>query len=268
MSSVDRLEATVAIMSRLGIAPETFGDINLVGQLGIDFVGRYEVLFCHLRSKLIDQKENLKRLFACEFIASQMSLVQSTAPLGAALDAAFDSVFSLENLIIYFGENATGNRVQEFSTHFTSRIRQYLSSHLASSSAWMFNLLCGSDREIMPFPPQFPWLSLPQIEVSATIAYRPEMMKPVLDSLSEESQHVVHLSNILDWDTREGAAGLLVSANRVLKPKGVVIIRQLNSDLDIPSLGPGFYWELEFGRELETNDRSFFYRNIFVGIKI
>ena len=41
------------------------------------------------------------------------------------------------------------------------------------------------------------------------------------------------LSNILDWLPREAATATLASAARALRPGGYVVIRQLNSALDI-----------------------------------
>jgi S-adenosylmethionine-diacylglycerol 3-amino-3-carboxypropyl transferase len=74
----------------------------------------------------------------------------------------------------------------------------------------------------------------------------------------------VHLSNILDWLSAEQAARTLELAHDALRPGGHVIIRHLNSMLDIPALAPRFEWLAELGRELHARDRSFFYRSIYV----
>ena len=49
-----------------------------------------------------------------------------------------------------------------------------------------------------------------------------------------------------------------------LRPGGRVVIRQLNSTLDIPNLGPSFEWE-EDGATINDHDRSFFYRALHLG---
>lgn len=92
-------------------------------------------------------------------------------------------------------------------------------------------------------------------------------MNEVLDSLASRSVDFVHLSNILDWLSPAQAEMTLASASRVLKPGGRVVIRQLNSTLDVPSIPSDFRWDLELGTRLEAVDRSFFYPGIFVGVR-
>ena len=92
-------------------------------------------------------------------------------------------------------------------------------------------------------------------------------MRDALDELAPGSVDFAHLSNILDWLVPEEAAAVLQSAHRVLKPGGLVLIRQLNSSLDIPHLPSGFLWDVEAGRAMESRDRSFFYPEIHLGMK-
>jgi S-adenosylmethionine-diacylglycerol 3-amino-3-carboxypropyl transferase len=44
-----------------------------------------------------------------------------------------------------------------------------------------------------------------------------------------------------------------------------VIIRQLNSSLDIPAMASTFAWQPQASAELLAKDRSFFYRCVHVG---
>ena len=76
---------------------------------------------------------------------------------------------------------------------------------------------------------------------------------------------MVHLSNILDWLDPDEAKETLDYARAALRPGGWVIVRQLNSVLDIPALGEGFAWKIDAGAALLERDRSFFYRAICVG---
>jgi len=46
-----------------------------------------------------------------------------------------------------------------------------------------------------------------------------------------------------------------------------VLIRQLNSTLDIPALGAQFAWEESEAAALHAADRSFFYRGLHLGRK-
>jgi S-adenosylmethionine-diacylglycerol 3-amino-3-carboxypropyl transferase len=83
----------------------------------------------------------------------------------------------------------------------------------------------------------------------------------------KESYDLVHLSNILDWLSPAEASRTLELAWQALRPAGVVFIRQLNSTLDIPTLGPMFRWDTQRGEELLRRDRSFFYRHLHLGIR-
>jgi len=77
----------------------------------------------------------------------------------------------------------------------------------------------------------------------------------------------VHLSNVLDWLAPRDAARTLRLAHRALRPGGWMLLRQLNSTLDIPRLGPIFEWHVPEARELHARDRSFFYRALHLGRK-
>jgi S-adenosylmethionine-diacylglycerol 3-amino-3-carboxypropyl transferase len=77
----------------------------------------------------------------------------------------------------------------------------------------------------------------------------------------------VHLSNILDWLSPEKARATLELAWRALRHGGRTLIRQLNSVLDIPSLGPMFHWLTPEANDLHARDRSFFYRALHLGRK-
>jgi S-adenosylmethionine-diacylglycerol 3-amino-3-carboxypropyl transferase len=91
-------------------------------------------------------------------------------------------------------------------------------------------------------------------------------MQAALESRREEFDFV-HLSNILDWLAPERAADTLQRARKALRPGGCVLVRQLNSSLDIRALGPHFDWQVEGARALHERDRSFFYRALHWGFK-
>jgi S-adenosylmethionine-diacylglycerol 3-amino-3-carboxypropyl transferase len=75
----------------------------------------------------------------------------------------------------------------------------------------------------------------------------------------------IHLSNILDWLSPAAARTTLERAWAVLAPGGYVLIRQLNSTLDIPALGSRFDWQTVEAEKLHSRDRSFFYRALHLG---
>lgn len=151
---------------------------------------------------------------------------------------------------------------QAFFNHFKERLRIYLSEHLASKSPWMAHLLLGCFHDTT-----FPWMSGDSFSVFPYIHYINENMETVLQQSSGEQYHVIHLSNILDWLSPDEAENTLSLAFDALKPGGVVIIRQLNSTLDIPAAGVDFLWDLKLSDEFLNADRSFFYRHFYLGFK-
>jgi S-adenosylmethionine-diacylglycerol 3-amino-3-carboxypropyl transferase len=77
----------------------------------------------------------------------------------------------------------------------------------------------------------------------------------------------VHLSNILDWLTPTEARNVLELAWMASRPGGRVLIRQLNSKLDIPALGGRWTWDHDQAQALHERDRSYFYRRLHLGRK-
>jgi S-adenosylmethionine-diacylglycerol 3-amino-3-carboxypropyl transferase len=90
---------------------------------------------------------------------------------------------------------------------------------------------------------------------------RAEDLLPELDPASFD---LIHLSNVLDWQTPESAAATLGACRRLLRPGGLVILRQLNSSLDIGSPGSGLVECRRLAADLHRRDRSFFYRRLYL----
>ena len=60
---------------------------------------------------------------------------------------------------------------------------------------------------------------------------------------------------------------LLKRAWEALRPGGWIFIRQLNSNLDLPSMGRNLNWQDEAAEALHRRDRSFFYRKLHLAKK-
>lgn len=264
MDPIERKNIMQGFMQALDIDQSLFGNLSNIAENGIDNGGRYEKVFEALRGALSPFQNEIADLFTLCNIQEQVNRIAPETPLGRALDNALDEIMSQENLVEIFGEKATANRVQDFSKHFAERIRWYLSRHTAVSSPWLAHMLLGHfyDESIM-----FPWLTVRCSQVSPKVNYRCGLMDSELSYCDQESYHVIHLSNILDWLSPLEAQKTLSLAHRALKPGGVIIIRQLNSNLDIPQLGKEFIWDINASEEFLHNDHSFFYRNFLVGFK-
>ena len=234
--------------------------------MGTDHAGRYERTFAALRSALEPHQLQLDSLLASHDPEWAAIILASETEFGRALDRAFKQVMSMPHLVQLFGTEATQNPRRSFASHFAQRTRVALQRFPADTNPFLWQIFAGR------FPPghRYDWLQ-PEcgggMPCRVTPTYHHGRMSEVLDSLSPESVDLVHLSNILDWLSPIQAEATLASASRVLKPGGRVIIRQLNSTLDIPAIPSTLDWDLELGTRWESIDRSFFYPGIFVGVR-
>jgi S-adenosylmethionine-diacylglycerol 3-amino-3-carboxypropyl transferase len=171
----------------------------------------------------------------------------------------------LETLVRVFGPDATQNRRQEFALHFSERTRAALDVFLLRQNPFLCQVLVGERRPFRPVP----WLELPRQPVVADLSESVGVMTDVLTATDVGGADLVHLSNILDWLHPDDASATLEAASRALRPGGAVIIRQLNSLLDVRSFDAfdAFDWDVERSRRYQSTDRSYFYRDIHVGRK-
>jgi S-adenosylmethionine-diacylglycerol 3-amino-3-carboxypropyl transferase len=194
--------------------------------------------------------------------AEQARRVAPDTPLGRKLDEALDSVMSLPNLVALFGEGATRNPVEPFSRHFARRIRHAFVTLPAVTNPFLWQMLTGRYPEGYPAD----WFTLPAPPRMPEITWQQAFMVDALRA-HREAFDVVHLSNILDWLSPDEATATLELTSQALRPNGQVIIRQLNSSLDIPASGSMFDWDIVTAREMHARDRSFFYRELHLGRK-
>jgi S-adenosylmethionine-diacylglycerol 3-amino-3-carboxypropyl transferase len=213
-----------------GLEDGRLGPFEQICAWGLDYLGRYEAVFRDLQSH-----------------------------------GDFQRSFALENLVRLFGEGATQNPRRSFASHFEQRCQQAAARPEAGHNPFLSQVLHGC------FPPQVAWDWLapetwgqPLLEP----VYRHGEMHELLRRLPDGSADFVHLSNILDWLSPEQASAVLSQAARVLAPGGVVLLRQLNSSLDIVQLPAPLSWNVERGRRLAECDRSFFYAKIHWGQRL
>lgn len=262
MDTAERQVQLEAELSALGFAADTLGPISYVAQVGPDHAGRYERVFAALREVLGEHTDDLDAVLGRHNPAEQAALVAPSTALGRQLDEALDSVMALPNLIRLFGEEATNNSVEPFSRHFARRLRHVLASLPADSNPYLWQMLKGR----YPDGNVTPWLAQPMPARMPPVTWENSPMAEALES-AVASFDFVHLSNILDWLSPEKARRTLELAWEALQPGGWVLIRQLNSVLDIPSLGHMFDWHTAEASDLHARDRSFFYRALHLGKK-
>ncbi len=257
MPAATRREKWDTIFRNLGLAPNALGPESMVGELGPDHCGRYEAAFAELRSLL--SPEAMGRFLRETDPKAASEMISPGTEIGDTLDSAFASALGLENLVALFGEGATQNPRRPFHEHFIAQLREITERHAPADNPWIWQLLFGK------FPPATPvdWL-LDASPIRTEPEYFHGSMIQALSETPEKSMDFVHLSNILDWLSPEEACETLTAAHLTLRPGGFVLIRQLNSSLDIPSLFPSLKWHAEDGRRLQLSDRSFFYPEILL----
>jgi len=253
-------ERLKALASIAGPDLAALGPRDLLAAQGPDHCGRYEHLFAALREKLSPVRREIRALLRMSSPRAQGKAVSSQTPLGRALDSAFADVLSLPNLVRLFGPEATRNPAESFCRHFALRTRAALASMPARRNTYLWQMLAGQ------FPPgcAHPWLGLAAQAATARLHFTPLPMDAAL-AQAEPGFDMVHLSNILDWLAPDAAARTLDLARAALRPGGYVVIRQLNSTLDIPVLCPGLTWLKRESAALLKQDRSFFYRALHIG---
>ena len=259
----ERKAAVTTLLRELDLAEDALGPRELVGEFGPDYVGRYEWVFARLRDEMAPLQGELDALLTLTDTAEQRRRVQPETPLGKQLDTALDRVMDLPNLVALFGPGATANRVQPFSRHFADRIRHVLATMPAATNPYLHQMLRGT----FPDAVVYPWLTAERQRTVPSVSWTVHPMTDALRATDGNRYDVVHLSNILDWLPPSQAEETLRLAARVLRPGGIVVIRQLNSRLDIRRLRSDFSWEDDFSAELQAHDRSFFYLQLHVGRK-
>ena len=262
MAPAARLAALDRELEALDLQNESLGPSELLATFGPDQAGRYEVTFAQFRRELAPVEPELAALLSSTDTASAERSVALGSRLGDALDAAFDRVMSLPNLVALFGTEATQNPRQAFARHFAERTRLAFGRFPATENPFLWLIFAGTFPDRQPYDWLHPaaW-GRPPVE---PVCHRGRM-GDVLDSLPPGTADFVHLSNILDWLTPGEAAGTLRSVRRVLKPGGSVLLRQLNSTLDPTTLDSGIAWDREWGNRMEQRDRSFFYPALHIG---
>lgn len=262
LPSHERGRALEDRLRRLSLPADSLGPPDEVARLGPDHAGRYELLFAALRQALTGQREAIEDLLRLDDAREQARRAAPDTRLGAALDAAFETVFALPNLVSLFGREATQNPLEPFATHFAARLRRVLADRPAAGNPFLSQLLLGR------FAPGavHAWLAAPSPAAMPALRFTTGTMDQAL-ARHTGAYDYVHLSNILDWLSPEAAGLTLHLAWNALAPGGQVLIRQLNSSLDIRALGPAFRWDAGAAERFILEDRSFFYRSLHLGGK-
>lgn len=239
------------IMNTLQLPQDSFGDWSEVCRRGPDYCGRYEAVFAALRKEFEITGGTIELLLKGDNYTHQ------------ALERAFARVMNQKNLVAIFGEDATANKAISFWQHFYNQTEMVFFFRSAARNPYLFQMLAGC----FPANSVYPWLNAPSKEIDTDIDYYVDTVSNHISNQQSASLDFVHLSNILDWLPEADASNLLQQTGRVLRPGGTVIIRQLNSSLDIRAMQNDIAWDGALSRAMLIRDRSFFYSNLHIGFK-
>jgi S-adenosylmethionine-diacylglycerol 3-amino-3-carboxypropyl transferase len=262
MAADDRSGELTQRFAALGLPADALGPPELVAKYGPDHCGRYEWLFARLRELLVERADEIRSLMLLSDPIQQAQRVAPGTDLGDAIEAGLAETMELSRLVRIFGPDATANRVQPFAEHFLEQTRKILGTMPAADNPFLHQIFLGSFIR-----PLWPWLSSDRHDSLPETKYSHATMDEVLQALPARSYDLIHLSNILDWIKPTEARRILGNTLRCLSPGGLVVIRQLNSQLDIPGIPSGFQWMRDLSDQLHRSDRSFFYRSLHVGMK-
>lgn len=252
MNADIRSEVVADLLNRTENHKNVMGDIEALGKYGPDFFGRYEWLFEKMREAFGEDQASIDAAINGQKVEN----IQSR------LETGISEAFALPVLHTLFGKEATHNSVQTFTQHFVAQTLLALAQQPQQNRFLKSFLQPENKGSELPL-----WMTIPESDAGENIERYTMTAQEVLNEFSGDHD-IVHLSNILDWLTVEDAQKTLQKAYNALNKNGAVIVRQLNSNLDIPTLAPNFFWDIKSGRELVKEDSSFFYRNFYVGRKI
>jgi S-adenosylmethionine-diacylglycerol 3-amino-3-carboxypropyl transferase len=270
MDSGDRGAFLRRELAAMGLAESILGPLPRVASIGPDYAGRYEQLFAALQSDIRADAillRGLTELLDLESVERQAEWLQRNAPCWSKLVVVFERVFALENLTALFGEGATRNPHQPFAAHFLEQLRHVAVHQPMRRNPFVWQMLKGR----FPGGAQAAWLHRPVGAARKNWRFVPQAMTDAMREAGAEGRRhdMVHLSNVLDWLDPQAATRTLRNAWDCAAPGGWVVIRQLNSTLDIRALGEtvGWAWDPELSEALLEIDQSFFYRRLHVGRK-
>ena len=262
MDPHERSQSIGSLLAALEFGPNELGPNQVLTRLGIDFVGRYESVFHEISKGLVDFDGELEVLLSLSNIETQKRKLRDMSEFRERLLFTMQEVMDLANLVALFGEEATRNRVQPFASHFFDRVVWALEHLPADSNTFLWQVL----RNQCPPGKTVPWLGMRSATSLPSMNFQVCLIQEYLQHCDEHFDYI-HLSNVLDWLSPDEASNLLEATWNRLAKNGFTLIRQLNSNLDIPSLNSNFEWLTNEAKAMYDSDRSFFYRAIHLARK-
>lgn len=225
---------------------------------GLNACGNFESLFRGLRSLIADlvaPDEELSRVLRGD------AEVLETMVDARYWPTAFDLFFSDPMLLAMFGPEAVQHAPPgSYPRYFQSVFERGLARADAGDNYFLHHVLLGRylDRP-EAWPPYLraaPCTVRQWLAICGTLEDVPEL----------ERYDLVSLSNLFDWMDRETVARTCEHLADRLAPGATIVVRQLNSALDLaPLLCDRFALDEPLAGELLARDRSLFYERLWIG---
>ncbi|CAM2905493.1 DUF3419 family protein [Legionella worsleiensis] len=256
MSVQDRRAWIALRLHLLGYPEDTLGDLDKVAESGLDYCGRYEYLFRQLQLEIRHFEPEIRAI-----LSNSGNTISEH--LKEVLRESFKKVMTLDNLVALYGKDATQNPAMQFWEHFFCQTISALNCPSAKNNPFLSQLLLG---QFIHRP--YEWLTKPKQSIFKKVKFLNHTLSETLNTMND-SYDFIHLSNALDWLNPHEAKEMLCAVVDKLNSGGMLILRQLNSTLDIPSLGGNqLEWQVKDGVDCLHQDRSFFYKRLLVGKKL
>ncbi|MEE3717996.1 DUF3419 family protein [Tumidithrix elongata RA019] len=229
---------------------------------GVNRVGRFEQLFRELAEKFAGIGiDPLKEPLAAIYYPQWREL--------------FEQVFERSKLVQAFGEAAVNYSMdRSFGEHFADVFSQALQRFIPTENYFLTQV--WGDRYTTHLTGEGVPLYLQasaQKDIRAFGAERLQLHQGAfVDRLQQlaavEGFDLIQFSNISDWMPLDDLHQMLTDAVACLKPRGAIIGRRLNGDLNLAAIMvEHIAVDRGLSQELLGSDRSFFYREVVVGFR-
>lgn len=184
----------------------------------------------------------------------------------------FEKIFSRNNLIQNFGQNAVNNSMKkEFCVHFKNILETYKMRYSdPNENYFYFQILNNMYPKRSEFNLRYN-LSLPKylklLKLRNTVDYQKlnfitQNYVMYLKDCNDEKYDVIHTSNLSDWMKSDELDDFIKNIYRSLKKGGIVIMRKLNGDYELEKIMKKYFNKTE-----KFLDESYFYDENIFGFK-
>jgi S-adenosylmethionine-diacylglycerol 3-amino-3-carboxypropyl transferase len=227
---------------------------------GLNQSGNFEGLFRSLRRFVMEfvlSEAELEELFSGT--AARRRVLASNLLTHPYWAAALELHFSDVLLTTMFGARATQNASRaSYPAYFGQAFQRALLSDGAPDNYFFHHILLGRYLERAAAQPRY-------LACEGPVA-TPELIHGEIFAVPALRRfELVSLSNLLDWMSLEEAARLAAFVSDGVASGSMLVVRQLNNDTDLTPLFPRYVFDHALGGQLLREERSNFYRRVWVG---